>query len=325
MPSVNGCDQRVAGDHAAERGVARGHALGERDDVGLVTVTLRAEVVAEPAERADHLVGHQQHAVLVADLADPLEVPGRRREAAAGVLHRLEVHGGDRLGAFPLDGPVDLVGRPPAEGLQVVGDEIGRPVEVGVRHPDAARGHRLERGLDRGQAGDRQCAHGRAVVGDLAADHLVPAWLADGLEVLLGQLPGRLHRLRAAGGEEHPVQVAGGQVGQPGRQLDGPRVGVGPQREVSQLRRLRRARLGELGPAVPDLADEQPGQPVQVALAVLVVHVRAGAADDDRHLGVLVGRHAGEVQPEVPPGGLLQRLVGHRLGTGLVESSSRSP
>ena len=71
--------------------------------------------MAEPAERADHLVADQQHVVLVADLADALEVAGRRREAAAGVLHRLEEDGGDGVGAFVLDGDRDLVGGPAAE------------------------------------------------------------------------------------------------------------------------------------------------------------------------------------------------------------------
>ena len=203
--------QPVADQHAAERGVAGGHALGEGDDVGLVAVTLRAEVVAQPAERADHLVGDEQHAVAVADLPDPLEVPGRRREAAAGVLHRLQEDGGHRLRALAQDGPLDLVGGPQAERGQVVGDEPRRAVEVGVRYPDPAGRQRLEWLLDRGQPGDGQRAHRGAVVGDVPAEHLVPAGLAGRLEVLLGQLPGGLHRLGAAGGEEHPVQVAGGQ------------------------------------------------------------------------------------------------------------------
>ena len=62
----------LVSDHAAERCVARREALGEGDDVWLVAVPLRAEVVAQPPERADHLVRHEQHAVTVADLADPL-------------------------------------------------------------------------------------------------------------------------------------------------------------------------------------------------------------------------------------------------------------
>ncbi len=227
-PRVERLHQRVADHHAAERRVAGGDALGEGDDVRLVVIPLGAEVVAEPAERAYHLVGDQQHAVPVADLPYPLEVPGRRREAAAGVLHRLEEDRGDRLRALAQDRPLDLVRGPAAElhlvtghdvwgpveisvrhpdaaGRQrlervldgdrlralaqdrpldlvrgpaselhlVTGHEVRGPVEVGVRHPDAARRQRLERVLDVGQAGDGQRAHRRAVIGDGPAEHLV--------------------------------------------------------------------------------------------------------------------------------------------------------
>ena len=100
------------------------------------------------------------------------------------------------------------------------------------------------------------------MVGDGPAEHLVPARLAGQLEVLLGQLPGRLDRLGAAGGEEDPVQLPGRHLGQPGGQLDGLRVRIGPQREVRELGRLPGAGLGELGAAVADLAHEQAGQAV---------------------------------------------------------------
>ncbi len=185
-----------------------------------------------------------------------------------------------------------------------------RAVEVGVRDAHPARGQRLERLLDRGQPGDGQRPHRGAVIGDLPAEHLVPARLTDGLEVLLGQLPGRLDRLGAAGGEEHPVQVARGQPGQPFGQLDRARMGVRPEREVGQLGGLPGARLGNFPAAVPDLADEQAGQAVQVALALLVVHVLAFAAHDHRQVGIGIGRHPGEVQPQVAPRGGLEREVG---------------
>jgi len=75
--------------------------------------------------------------------------------------------------------------------------------------------------------------------------------LSDQLEVLLGELPGRLDRLAAAGGEEDLVQVAGGVVGQAVGQLDRRRVGVGPHREEGELLGLARGRLGQLAAAVP--------------------------------------------------------------------------
>ena len=212
--------------------------------------------MAEPAEGADDLVGDQQHVVLVADLADPLEVAGRGREAAAGVLHRLEEDRGDGVGALELDRLGDAVGRPLAELVLVVlgpGLELlGRAVEVRVRHPERRRHQRLERRLHARQAGDRQRALRRAVVGDGAADHLVLGRLAGELEVLLGQLPGRLDGLAATGGEEDAVQVARRVARDPLGEVDGARVGVGPEREERQLGGLLRCGLGELGAAVPE-------------------------------------------------------------------------
>ena len=247
-----GLHQPVGGDHGPQRRVARGEPLGHRDDVGLVPVAVGAEPVPETAERADHLVGDQEDAVPVADLAHPLEVPVRRWEAPASVLHRLEVDRGDGVRPLPDDGPLDLVGGPPSEGHLVVGEE-GRPVEVGVGDLDRAGDQRLEGGLEVRYAGDRQRPHGGPVVGDLAADDLGALRLAGHPEVLAGQLPGRFDRLGAAGGEEDAVEVARGIVGQSLGQLYGAWVGVGPEGEVGQCARLLRSRLGQLGAPVADL------------------------------------------------------------------------
>jgi hypothetical protein len=97
--------------------------------------------------------------------------------------------------------------------------------------------------------------------------------LAGELEVLLGQLPGALHRLSAAGGEKDPVQVARGVAGEALGQLDRSGMGVGPQREEGQLGGLLGGGLRQLLPPVPDLHDEQAGEPVEVAASVGVPDV----------------------------------------------------
>ena len=228
-------EEAVAGDHRADGGVAARHALGAGDDVGHVAEVVAGEHRADAAEGADDLVGDEQHVVLVADLADPLEVAGGRREAAAGVLHRLEEDGGDGVGALELDGLGDAVGGPAAEGLLVVAQVLGRAVDVGVRHLVRAGHERLEHLLGRRDAGDRQGALRRAVVGDARRDDLVLGRLAGQLEVLLGQLPGGLDGLAAAGGEEDAVEVAGRVAREPLGELDRPGVRVGPQREEGEL------------------------------------------------------------------------------------------
>ena len=130
--------------------------------------------------------------------------------------------------------------------------------------------------------------------------------LAGELEVVLGELPGRLDGLAAAAGEEHPVEVAGGVARDPLGQLHGLRVGVGPQRHEGQLGGLLGGRLGDVGAAVAELVDEQAGQAVEVALALRVVQVGALTAHDDGHLALLVDGVAGEVQPQVVAAGRLE-------------------
>ena len=80
-------------------------------------------------------------------------------------------------------------------------------VAVGVADVNRVWDERLERRPQRGDAVDRERAHGRAVVGDPARDGL-PAPLAARQVVLAGELPGRLDGLGAARDEEDAVQVA---------------------------------------------------------------------------------------------------------------------
>ena len=201
--------------------------------------------------------------------------PGRRREAAAGVLHRLEEDGRDRVRALHLDGLADAVGGPATERLRVAAQVLGRAVLVGVGHLVRARDQRLELLLERRQAGDRQGAVRGAVVGDRPRDHLVLVRLAGELEVVLRQLPGGLDGLAAARGEEDPVEVARRVGGETLGEVDGLRMGVGPQREERELLGLDARRLGQLGPAVPRLHDEQAGEPVDVLAALVVPDVVA--------------------------------------------------
>ncbi len=263
-PGAERLEQPVAGDHRADRRVAGGHALGAGDDVGHVAEVVAGEHAADPAERADHLVGDEQHVVPVADLAQPLEVAGRRREAAAGVLHRLDEHRGHGVRALEQDRLLHPVGGPAPERLEVAAEALGGAVGVGVGHLERARHQRLVGRAQRGQAGDGQRALRGAVVGDRPADHLGLAGLAGELEVLLGQLPRALHGLAAAGGEEDPVEVARGRsarAARPGRSPPGarsPRSGRRPARTPA-ARRPRPARGGRARPAPRTARPARPG------------------------------------------------------------------
>ena len=82
--SQNGAATLLGDHHAAERQVAAGDALRERDHVGHDVPALDPEPGAQAAEAADHRVDDEQDAVLAADAGDRLEVAvggevGRRR------------------------------------------------------------------------------------------------------------------------------------------------------------------------------------------------------------------------------------------------------
>jgi hypothetical protein len=58
------------------------------------------------------------------------------------------------------------------------------------------------------------------VIGDVASDDLGLQRVAGDLVVLPGELDGGLHGLGAAAGEEHAVQIARSELGDPRGQLD---------------------------------------------------------------------------------------------------------
>ena len=191
----------------------------------------------------------------VADLAHLLEVAVGRDEAAAGVLDRLEDHRGDRLGPLEDDPLLDRVGGP---GRLAV---LGPAVDVGVRDVAAAGRERLELAAQLGDAGRREGAERGAVVGDLAGDHLVLLAFAVHPVVVAGELQRRLDRLRAAVGEEDPVEALGGERGEPGGEFDRARVGVAPERVEVELFDLAGGGLAELAAAVAGVDAEEAESP----------------------------------------------------------------
>ena len=310
---MNGSATRSDDDHRAHRGVRGGQALRRGDDVRHHVEALDAEVVAEPAPGADHLVGDQQHVVLVADLAHALPVAVLRHEAAARVLHRLEDHRGHGLRALELDHVLDLVGGP--ERVAV----LGPAVLVRVGHVVRARARAARTAVRSGvMPGDRERAEGGAVVGGLARDDL----RLRGLPVSLWYWR---DSFQADSTASEPPEVKNTRLRSPGAsvrdalgQLDRRRVRVAPVRVEAELLRLRRRGLAHLGAPVAGVHAEERREAVEVALVVLVVDVGALAAHDDRDLVLLVVRpHAREVHPEMAACLLLE--LARSSGVGLVD------
>ena len=137
---------------------------------------------------------------------------------------------------------------------------------------------------------------------EVTRDHLGARRLSDQLEVLPRQLDRGVERLTSRGSQEDPVEVAGRQRREARGQLDRGFVGEGPYGEVAERLGLASGGLAEFGTTVAGLHGEQTGETVEVALAVLIPHIAALAAGNDRHLAVGERTEAGEVHPQVTLG-----------------------
>ncbi len=202
------CD-RLRDDHRAERHVPRVDPLGDREDVRDDVPVVAGEPLAGAPEAGHHLVADQQDPVLVAGLADRLEVAVGRDDDPVRADDRLEDHRGDRLWSLVLEDLLEM--RPAAADRARIRMAGGAAVGVGVEHSHDAGDARL--GVPAAWvAGEGDRTGRRAVVAAIARDHLVasghPARDLDRVLVRLG----------AAVREERHLQVAGRDLGEHSRQ-----------------------------------------------------------------------------------------------------------
>ena len=194
-------------DHdAAERHVARVHALREGDEVGHDAEVVHREPLADAAEAHHDLVGDVDDAVPVAELAHALQVARRRHEHAVGADDRLEDDRGDRAGALERDDLLEVgerALRPPARAMSAWNDERYGYGPEEVRDRSVGR---LVRPAAR-VARERDRRGGAAVVAAVHREHLAPA--GHGARHAHGVLVG----VGAAVREEHLVEVAGRDLG----------------------------------------------------------------------------------------------------------------
>ena len=229
----------VAGDHRAERRVGRADALGGGDHVGLVAEAFAAEPVARggptsrsPRRRSAARRGGRRSRARAGSSRPGARSSRRRSAPARGSPPRPSR--GPRTRSPPRSRRPPTAGRGPrSSGRSWCWARACRP---GVSGSKGSRSGR--------QAGRRQRAHRGAVVGEVARDRACGAAVRRCARVVgLRELPRRLDRLRAAGGEEHAVEVARRELGDARGQLDRARVRVAPVRVEAELLRLRGRRL----------------------------------------------------------------------------------
>jgi TetR/AcrR family transcriptional regulator len=279
-----GVVDRALHEDGAHRHDAVGDALRRHHDVGHDVEVIRREGRAEPAEARDDLVEDEQDAVLVADLAQPLEVALRRHEHAGRARHRLDDEGGDGRGIVQRDDALELVGELGA----VLGQAAGEGVAGGiVRVPDVVdAGEQSAEHLAVGDdPADRDAAEVYAVIAALAADEACARALALGAVISEGDLQCGLDGFGTRIREEDVVEPLGGDLRQARGELEGLRVRHLEGGGIVELGDLLLHRLDDFRPAMAGIDAPQPRGAVENRTAVVgvVVHV-LGTGEEARRL-----------------------------------------
>ena len=263
---------------ARQRQVAAGDTLREDHQVGLDVPVLQAEPPPGTPESGDHLVGYQQQAVLVADLAEQRKVVNRRHDHTAGALHRLRHDGGHGLRTRFQH---DLL-----QGLHVShsgGALAGIAVRVGRGSVQESRREWFETLPEVGQARGARGSVRKAVIVASPRDDVHTIRFRAQLPVEPGDLVSGVVRFGASGGEIGHLEIARRQLRQPGRKPDGrrrPKAAVGGAE--SQSGHLLRGRCGKHFAAVTHIDIPERGHAVDVLASFDVGQPRALSADHDQ-------------------------------------------
>ena len=221
LPRGQRLDDALLDQDAADRLIAASEALGDGDEVGHDALLLDGVERAGAAHAAHHLVGDEEDAVPVADLAHALEVAGHRRHGTLGrAADSLGAEGDHAARADAMHRLFELAAEPIAVGL---GRLVALAVAVfvarrDVRHVDQER---RELAPPPFVAADGKGAERVAVVALPPGDEVAPPGLADLDEVLPRQLERGLDRFRAARDE---IDVRGA-ARRTGEQVIGERFG----------------------------------------------------------------------------------------------------
>ena len=303
----------LAHQAAAHRHGARGDALGEGQDIRRDTEALRGEGMAQAPEAGDDLVENQQDAVLVADLAEPLEIALGRRQHAGRTGHRLDDDGGNGRSIVQRHHALEVVRQMRAPFRLATAEGLFLAV-VGVRQVIDAGQHGAEPLAVGDHAADRDAAEVHAVIAALAADEAGAGALATGAMIGQRDLQRSVGGFRTRVAEEGIVQVARGHGGKARRQLEHLRVAELEGRREVEFGGGFLDGLDDGATAMPGIGAPQARRTIENGAArhVVIVHV-LGAGD---HAGLLLEGAVGrEAHPE------RFKVVGRRLprcGSGQV-------
>lgn len=201
----------VPHEHAAERGGAVGHRLGEANHVGDDAITLGGESIPQPAKAGDDLIEDEEDAMSAGDLAQTLEIALRAREHASGAEHRLDDDGCDRACAIERHDAGEAVGE--------VGADLRLATRIRQSRARVGRGEpvdleqRLEQIAVLWDAADRGATDAGTVIATLEADEAGARALPGKLVKSERDLERGVDGLGAGIAVEHMAEVARGECG----------------------------------------------------------------------------------------------------------------
>ena len=242
---------------------------------GVTPKALAANGGPSRPEARDDFVEHQQDAVCVADLAQPLQVSLRRHEHARRPGDRLDETGGDRVAAIGIAEALQVVGEVFAVLRLAAGEPVLRPPGVPHVHDIGHADREDVPVLD--HARQRYTAHVDAVIGALARDETLAPVVASGAVIRHADLQRGIHRFGARIGEENVVDRLRRNRGDHSGELEGARMAQIERRGVVVLQQLFVDGVGNLAPAVPGRYAEQAGRSVQHRAAPVVDQANAVA------------------------------------------------
>ena len=280
-PGVEGLGDRIGDAHTTEGHVARVDPLGEGDQVGGDTPVVDGEPLTAAAEAGHDLVADHHDAELVAQRPNASEIAVGRNQDAVGADHRLEHDGRNPVGALTEHHIAEM-----AEGALALLTGIGGVERRAIRirpeefdHPGQTR-LVVEASRLTGE-GDR--ADRAAVIAAIRRQHLE----ATGMR--LGHTDRVLNGLGTAVGEEHPVEIAGGALGdQPGR-LASHVVGE-TRSDGAQTRCLTLDGLHHAGVLMADVDVHQLAGEVEPHRSLVVPDARAARAGDHHRVESALSR-----------------------------------
>ena len=238
-------------EHGAHRDGSVGQALGRGHEIGRHGECQGGERFADAAEARDDFVEYQQDVMLVADLAQPLEVAHGRQYHARRAGNRLDDDGRNGRRVMQRNQTLEFVRKVRSPMRQAARKRVVSKIQGVLQVIDAGQHRTGERLAVVDHAAHRHAAEPNAVIALLAADEARA--LAGAASAMIGNrdFQRRVDGFGSGVREEHAVHARRCEIGEPTRQFECHGMAHLKRGGVFHGVELLRHRLRDFRPAVP--------------------------------------------------------------------------